>query len=121
MGLADGEAWEKEFGEFEEKFKEQSSGKIKSNGGSSSYYDLPISDKLLEALNNRQEDGQCYVKVEDMIDEFFDDSFVWGTMFKSMVRGYLQTKGGGKEGNDLEYELNKVLYYVNKVKGGIDG
>lgn len=95
---------------------EKPSGKIKSNGLSSSYYDLPISDKLLEALNKRKEDGQCYVKVEDMIDEFFDGLFNQGTLFKSLVRAHLQTKGEGKAGNDLEYEINKVIYYANKIK-----
>ena len=101
-------------GDVDEQHKQ--SGKIKSDGGSSSYYDLPISNKLLVKLNQRKEEGECYVKTEDLIEEVFCDSFGWGTMGKSMVRGYLQTKGGGKEGNDLEYELNKVLYYVNKVK-----
>lgn len=95
---------------------EKPSGKIKSDGGSSSYYDLPISDKLLEALNKRKEDGQCYIKVEEMIDEFFGNDFDWGTTFKSTVRGYLQTKGEGKAGNDLKYEINKVIYYANKIK-----
>lgn len=90
--------------------------KIKSNGGSSSYYDIEISGKLLKALNERNDQGVCFIKVEEMIDEFFEDSFTWGTMFKSMVRGYLQTKGAGKEGNDLIYELNKIAYYVNKTK-----
>ena len=95
---------------------EKPSGKIKSDGGSSSYYDLPISDKLLEALNKRREDGQCYVKTEDLIDELFDNDFDFGTLFKSLVRGYLQTKGEGKACNDLEYEMNKVVYYANKIK-----
>lgn len=90
--------------------------KIKSDGGSSSYYDLPISDKLLKAINSRNEDGKCYVKTEDLIDELFGNDFDFGTMFKSVVRGYLQTKGEGKAGNDLGYEMNKVVYYANKIK-----
>lgn len=90
--------------------------KIKSDGGSSSYYDLPISDKLLKAINSRNEDGKCYVKTEDLIDELFGNDFDFGTMFKSVVRGYLQTKGEGKAGNDLAYEMNKVIYYANKIK-----
>lgn len=91
--------------------------KIKSDGGSSSYYDLPISDKLLiKVLNSCNEDGKCYVKTEDLIDELFENDFDFGTMFKSVVRGYLQTKGEGKAGNDLDYEMNKVVYYANKIK-----
>lgn len=105
-----------------EQHKEYSEGtwkpkKIKSDGGSSSYYDLPISDKLLiKVLNSRNEDGECYVKTEDLIDELFENDFDFGTMFKSVVRGYLQTKGEGKAGNDLDYEMNKVVYYANKIK-----
>lgn len=94
----------------------KSSGKVKSNGGSSSYYDLPISDDLLQVLNSRKEDGQCFVKTEELIDELFDGLFNQGTLFKSFVRAHLQTRGEGKAGNDLNYEINKVIYYANKIK-----
>lgn len=107
------EAYEQHKGYLEGAWKSK---KIKSDGGSSSYYDLPISDKLLKAINSRNEDGKCYVKTEDLIDELFGNDFDFGTMFKSVVRGYLQTKGEGKAGNDLGYEMNKVVYYANKIK-----
>lgn len=93
------------------------SGKIKSDGGSSSYYDLTISDKFLETLNNRKKcDGESFIKTEELIDELFDNNFDFGTLFKSLVRAHLQTKGAGKAGNNLGYEINKVLYYANKIK-----
>ena len=90
--------------------------KIKSDGGSSSYYDLKVSKKLLQKLLDRDDEGECYIKTEEIIAELFCNDFDFGTLFKSLVRGYLQTKGAGKAGNDLEYEMNKVLYYANKIK-----
>lgn len=93
------------------------SGKIKSDGKSSSYYDLKISKQLLQKFIERSESDTCYVKVEELINELFGNDFDFGTLFKSTVRGYLQTKGEGKAGNDLEYEMNKVVYYAEKIGG----
>lgn len=104
-----------------EKHKEYSDGtykpqKIKSDGGSSSYYDLPISDKLMSKLMERYYNGEPYIKTEEIIDDFFGNDFDFGTLFKSLVRGYAQTLGEGKAGNDINYEMNKVVYSANKIK-----
>ena len=37
-------------------------------------------------------------------------------MFKSLVRAYGTTQGAGKEGNDISYEMNKIIYSANKIK-----
>ena len=40
-----------------------------------------------------------------------------GNIFKGMVRCKgLQDGTGGKAGNSVEYECNKMIYSVNKIK-----
>lgn len=92
-------------------------GPIKSDGGSSTYYDLPVSEWLLYTLNERQKEGKCYIKTEEIIADLLGDSFDYGNLFKSMVRCKgLQDGTGGKAGNSVEYECNKMIYSVNKIK-----
>src|SRR5690606_21752565 len=88
--------------------------KIKSDGGSSAYYDLPLSDKLVELILQRKEEGGAFIKTEEIILEVFDNDFDAGNSFKSLVRAWQTTKGGGKEGNTLSYELKKIRYSLNK-------
>ncbi len=76
--------------------------KVKSDGGSSSYYTLDINGTKVET--------------EDIIRDVFGNDFDFGNAFKSLVRAYLETQGKGKEGNDLAYELNKIKYSINKIK-----
>ena len=47
----------------------------------------------------------------------FGNDFDFGNAFKSLVRAYLETQGKGKEGNDLAYELKKIEYSINKIRG----
>lgn len=89
---------------------------IHSDGGSSSYYDLPIPDELLNKILERKEEGKSYIKTEEIIRYFFDNDFSFGTALKSLVRGFGASKGGGKAGNDLNYEMNKVAYYADQIK-----
>ena len=75
--------------------------KVKSDGGSSSYYTLTVNNINIET--------------EDIIRDVFDNDFDFGNAFKSLVRAFLNTQGSGKEGNDLAYELNKIRYSINKI------
>lgn len=95
-------------------------GPIKSDGGSSSYYDLPIPDELMNKIFDRWDNGQAYIKTEEMIRYFFKNDFDFGTALKSLVRAHGTLNGGGKEGNDIVYETNKVQYYAKKI-GEIHG
>ena len=78
-------------------------GAVKSDGGSSSYYTLNINGNKVET--------------EDIIDQVFGNDFDFGNAFKSLVRAYQTTQGGGKAGNDVAYEMNKIQYSTNKIKG----
>ena len=63
--------------------------KVKSDGGSSSYYQLPDSPKELQ----------------DLI-EFKDMDFAQGNIFKAAYRL------GEKDGNTEEYDLKKIIWFA---------
>jgi len=94
---------------------EEKKGPIKSDGGSSSYYDLPVAEWLLYTLNERQKEGKCYIKTEEMISAFFGNDFSFGTALKSLVRAWGIKIGAGKAGNDMKYETGKIHYYADKI------
>lgn len=85
--------------------------KEKSTGGDSSYYDVVFSQVTLDYLKKHGK-----IKTEHLIKDMFGNDFDFGTALKSLKRAYEITQGGGKEGNDLDYELNKVTYYTGKIK-----
>lgn len=90
-------------------------GAVKSDGGSSSYYDIEVPAWLLQALNHRKEDGKCFIKTEE-INEILGNDFNYATIFKSMVRALSIESGVGKAGNTHQYECNKVRYYIDRVE-----
>lgn len=93
----------------------KSNGAIKSDGGSSTYYDIAIPKWLLDVINQREKEGGAYVKTEELIEVGFGNDFNFGTLFKSTVRAYGCSVGAGKAGNDMGYEVNKVKYYSDKI------
>lgn len=93
----------------------QSSGAIKSDGGSSSYYDIQLPDWLMVKLLDRSYVGDVYIKTEELI-EVMGDSFNQGTILKCLVRLNSLLNGAGKEGNNVDYECNKIIYYANRIK-----
>lgn len=66
--------------------------KVASDGGPSSYYDFPESSTL-----------------NDLI-EFKEMGFAQGNIFKAAFRL------GHKEGISLDYDLNKIEYYVDRMR-----
>ena len=96
--------------------KSKSRGPIKSDGGSSTYYDIDIPAWLLYTLNERQKEGKCYIKTEELIECGFSSDFDAGNIFKSLVRAWGALNGAGKAGNGVDYECNKIVYSANKLK-----
>ena len=90
--------------------------KVKSDGMSSSYYDLHIPEELFKEIDKRNKEGNIHIKTEEIIAYIFGNDFDFGTLFKSLVRAKAITEGGGKEGNTLDYELNKILYSVDRIR-----
>lgn len=66
--------------------------KIKSDGGSTSYYDLP---KDCETLN-------------DLI-EYKNMNFARGNIFKAVYRL------GEKDGSETMYDLKKIIYFAERM------
>ena len=91
-------------------------GQISSDGGSSSYYDMPIPEWVMKNILDRSHEGQAYIKVEELIESTFDSDFDFGNAFKSLVRAKGAYEGKGKAGNTVDYECNKIKYSVDKIK-----
>ena len=98
----------------EEKVNEQPK-PIASNGGSSSYYDLPIPEELLNKILERKVEGKAYIKTEEIIRYCFGNDFDKGNLFKSLVRIHSAELGFGKAGNSIEYDCNKIHYSADKI------
>lgn len=81
----------------------------KSTGGSSKYYEVVLPEWLLD---KQKENG--YIMIEDLAEIMFDNDFNYTNIFKAQKRMFDLQKGGGKEGNTLEYDANKCKYYVDK-------
>lgn len=88
---------------------------IQSNGGSSSYYDLPIPEELLNKILERKVEGEAYIKTEEIIRYCFGNDFDKGNLFKSLVRIHSAELGFGKAGNSIEYDCNKIHYSADKI------
>lgn len=96
---------------------EEEVGEIKSDGGSSRYYDIPLPDWLIASILERNESGEgAYIKTQELIEVVFDNDFDFGCNFKASVRAAGKMKGAGKAGNTLEYECNKMHYYVDRIE-----
>ena len=78
---------------------EEASSKTKSDGGSSDYYKLEINGNPVE--------------VEDVIYAIVGGDFALGNALKALRRMYLDSKGQGKEGIDMQYDANKIKYFVD--------
>lgn len=86
------------------------SGAIKSDGGSSSYYDIPLPDWLINLIVERR-----YVKTEELI-EVLGGDFDEANILKCLVRINSLRNGKGKEGNTVDYDCNKISYSANRIK-----
>lgn len=91
-------------------------GAIKSDGGSSTYYDIQLPDWLIDRILDRVILGHAYIKTEELIEVAFDSDFDAGNAFKSLVRLWGAFNGAGKAGNDVSYEKKKIEYSVNKLE-----
>lgn len=81
--------------------------KVKSDGGSSSYYELTITNKTGESI--KAETG-------DVIRALVGNDFDFGNCVKALRRMYLATLGKGKEGTDIPYDCNKVRYFLSEIE-----
>jgi hypothetical protein len=92
------------------------SGAIASDGGSSTYYDIGLPQWLVERIVERQKDGRAYLKTEELIEVAFNNDFDASNITKSLVRAWGAFNGGGKKGNTVDYDLNKMVYSTEKLR-----
>ena len=88
---------------------------IKSDGGSSKYYDIPLPDWLLTNIDDRQGVGKAYIKTEDLI-EILGSDFDIGNILTCLVRINSLKSGVGKAGNSVDYDANKIIYSAQRLK-----
>lgn len=87
----------------------------KIDGSNGSYYDNKVPDWLVDQWLD-DSSVNVTLKAEHVIEFVFKDNFDFGNCYKALVRGIKSLEGCGKSGNTLEYEMDKVIYYANKVK-----
>ena len=92
---------------FSKAVSETVSDKVKSDGGSSSYYELTITNKTGESI-------KC--ETGDVIRALVGNDFDFGNCVKALRRMYLATLGKGKEGTDIPYDCNKVRYFLSEIE-----
>lgn len=96
------------------KGREETSGAIKSDGGSSSYYDIKLPNWLVALLIERRGEGGSFIKTEELI-EVLGSDFDVGNILKCLIRINSLKNGCGKEGNDVVYDANKIKYSANRL------
>lgn len=103
--------WEESIDNLKESVKEVNS-LVKSDGGSTSYYHLKtiVSKDSIKELTN----GNFEVSLEtgDVIDILVGGNFDLGNATKALRRIYQASLGKGKEGIDMNYDANKINYFV---------
>jgi hypothetical protein len=81
------------------------SGAVVSDGGSSSYYQLTITNKAGESL-------QC--ETGDILRALVGNDYDLSNIVKACRRSYEASQGRGKAGASIEYDMNKVKYFADE-------
>ena len=90
---------------LEQVYNNECKSPIKSDGSSSDYYKLTIT---------RSSDGQQFqCELGDILYSVFGGDFNLGNIVKACRRMFLASKGGGKEGTDIQYDANKIKWFAD--------
>lgn len=84
--------------------------KVKSDGGSSSYYFTKLPQHLIDQI---VETGG--IEIKDIVRYCFDNDADCKDIIKALKRIREDLKGGGKEGVDAIYDAKKVLFFSNEL------
>ncbi len=89
---------------------------VKSDGGSSSYYQLRL---LVQSSKIKDLEGHDEVKVVeletgDIIRALVDNDFDLGNIIKACRRIHQAKKGTGKSGTNVEYDCKKIDYFLKE-------
>jgi len=92
-------------------------GKVKSDGGSSSYYELEVPQYVLNRLAAQERDNTTpTIETGDVIKMLVDNDFDAGNIIKALRRIIQAKKGVGKAGTDIKYDINKVKYFISEIE-----
>ena len=72
------------------------------------YYEVNCPQWFIDKVNSGS------FMVEDLAEIMYGNDFNYTNILKAQKRMYEMEKGGGKEGNTLEYDATKCKYYVDK-------
>lgn len=84
--------------------------KVKSDGGSSSYYFTKLPQHLIDQI---VETGG--IEIKDIVRYCFDNDADCKDIIKALKRIREDLKGGGKEGSDAMYNARKVVYFADEL------
>lgn len=87
--------------------------KFKSDGGSSDYYKIQITFEEKDPISGLVTQKTATVEMGDIIYATVGGDFDLGNIIKACRRMYLDSKGGGKEGIDAQYDANKIKWFVD--------
>jgi len=85
---------------------------IKSDGGSTAYYELRVPDRVLNKLRA----GENTMETGDVIEMLVDNDFDMGNIIKALRRINQAKKGAGKAGVGINYDIKKCHYFLEQVE-----
>ena len=86
---------------------------IKSDGGSTAYYQLDIPDRIVRQI--REGDLCPTMETGDVIEMLVDNDFDMGNIIKALRRINEAKKGKGKAGTDIAYDIKKCHYFLDQI------
>lgn len=90
---------------------------VKSDGGSSKYYELPVPQYLVDHILAQIEAGeQPTMETGDIIKMLVNNDFDMGNIIKAQRRIYMAKMGLGKKGTEIEYDLRKTEYFTSEIR-----
>lgn len=84
---------------------------VKSDGGSSSYYFTTLPEHLIKDIVERGG-----IEIKDIVRYCFDNDADCKDIIKALKRIRENLKGGGKEGVDVMYDSNKIIFFSEELQ-----
>lgn len=85
---------------------------VKSDGGSSSYYELNVRVPASDCTTVTDQLIDVKLETGDVIRTLVDNDFDLGNVIKALRRLHLAANGKGKVGTDVEYDCKKIEYFM---------
>lgn len=93
------------------------SGQIKSDGKSTSYYTMPLNERITNKLKAQLERGEPLNLITgDIIEMAYGNDFDFGNIEKALRRISEAKHGRGKVGIDIKYDINKCRYFLDEIE-----